>query len=82
MWKDNRKIEMKRVWESWEWVWRKGIDYEKWVIEMIFFYLDESILFGKMHLSKEEMNNKSVLFDWFWMNLQKIIFGEKINKPT
>ena len=41
MWKDNRKIEMKRVCESWEWVWRKGIDYEKWVIEKVINYLDE-----------------------------------------
>ena len=50
MWKDNRKIEMKRVCESWEWVWSKGIDYEKWFIEMIVFYLDENTLFWGMHM--------------------------------
>ena len=63
--RDNRKMEKKSVCESWEWVWRKGIDYEKWIIEMIFFYLDENTLFWGMHLSKEEKNNKSVLFEWF-----------------
>ena len=63
MWKDNRKIEMKSVCESWEWVWRKGIDYEKWVIEKVINYLDESTLSGEMHLSKEEKNNKSVFFE-------------------
>ena len=82
MWKDNRKIEMKSVCESWEWVWRKGIDYQKWVIKMLFFYLNEKTLFWGMHLSKKEMNYKSVLFEWFWVHLQKITFGEKIDKPT
>ena len=75
-------MEMKRVWESWEWVWRKGIDYEKWVIKMISFYLEENTPFWGMHLSKEEMNYKSVLFEWFYVNLQKITYGEKIDKPT
>ena len=56
-------MEIKRVCESWEWVWRKGIDYDKWIIEKVSFYLDESTLFWGMHLSKEEKNNKSVLFE-------------------
>ena len=81
MWIANSELEMSRVWESWEWVWSKRIDYEKWVIEMISFYLDESILFWGMHMSKEEIKYKSVFFEWFWVNLQKIRFCKKINKP-
>ena len=61
--RDNRKIEMKRVWESWEWVWKRRIDYAKWDIKMISLYLDESTLFWGMHLSKEETISKSVLFE-------------------
>ena len=75
-------MEMKSVCESWEWVWRRRIDYGKWVIKMISFYLDEKTLFWEMHLSKEEINYKSVLYEWFWVYLQKIKFGEKIDKHT